>query len=101
MFSLAGGGAQFPVTDTLLCFVLSTFISFNMEVRGRPAFLHPANWEPLYPPPPPARYDRVNGFSERVLFTGPAGFCWASKPITVIKANVWTQREEPHVGLQV
>lgn len=102
VFSLAGGGAQLLVTDALLCLVLSTFISFNMAVRGRSAFLHAANWEPLHlPPPNPARYDRVNGFSERVLFTGPAGFCWASEPITVIKANMWIQREEPHVGVQV
>lgn len=101
MFSLASDGDQFPVTHTLLCLVLSTFISFDMEVRGRPAFLHPANWEPLLPPCPPARYDRVNGFSERGLFTGPAGFCWASEPITVIKANMWIQREKPHVVVQV
>ena len=53
VFSLAGGGAQLLVTDALLCLVLSTFISFNMAVRGRSAFLHAANWEPLHLLPPP------------------------------------------------
>lgn len=43
----------------------------------------------------------VNGLRERGRFTGPAGFFWASQPITVIKTSMWIQREEPHVGVQV
>lgn len=55
---------------------LHVFFSVNMEVRDCSAFLHAANWEPLYPPPPPLlpapRYDRVNGFTERLFYW----FCW-------------------------
>lgn len=90
------GCARFPVTDALLC--LSTFISFDMEARGRSALLRPTNWEVVF--------KRTTSLSCLLVMTGLmaslsgcflhvlqcAAPRWASTPITVIKAKVWMQR---------
>lgn len=83
MFSLAVAGAV-SCYRRALCLVLSTFISFNTDLKRRP--LLPLIGGHFSPPSP--HYDRVNGFG----LTGPAAFCWASEPITVIRAQLWVRR---------
>lgn len=77
MFSLAAAGARFPVTDALCA--------------SSSPLLFPPGRQPLSAAPLLLQLIGSHFSPPPLVTAGPAAFCRASEPITVIRAKTWVQ----------